>query len=162
SNLTQLTLYPGGSGANRVAQFYYDWRDRLVASKNGVEATGNDGTHRPIIYNSYDNLNEGTKSQQYDGDGVTITSTNGVPNRPSASLLRVQVATNYDDQGRAYQTLVSDVNQSTGAVSSTSLTTNTYYNHRGEVIETSDPGGLVSKSLYDGAGRVIEEYSTDG
>jgi RHS repeat-associated protein len=162
SDLTQITKYPGGSAANRVTNQYFDWRDRLVATKDGVQASENDGTHRPIIYNTYDNLDEVTEVQRFDGDGVTITSTNGVPNAPSASLLRAQTATNFDEQQRVYQTVVYDVNQSTGSVSSTGLTTNTYYNHRGQVIEVSEPGGLVTKDQYDGAGRAIEEYQTDG
>src|SRR5207244_6015153 len=57
---------------------------------------------------------------------------------------------------------VYDVNQSTGALSSSALTTNTWYNHRGQVIKVSNPGGLVNKSQFDGAGRQIESYSTDG
>src|SRR5262249_55149410 len=36
SNLTQTTAIPGGSAANRVNQFYYDWRDRQVESKMGA------------------------------------------------------------------------------------------------------------------------------
>jgi YD repeat-containing protein len=54
------------------------------------------------------------------------------------------------------------VNQSSGAVSSTGLTTNDYFNHRGELIEDSEPGGLVMKYQFDGAGRQIESYTTDG
>jgi RHS repeat-associated protein len=162
SDLTQETDYPGGSQANRVTNFYFDWRDRLVASKQGVQASENDGTHRPILYYTFDNLDEVTEVQRFDGDGVTITSTNGVPNAPSASLLRAETLTKFDDEGRAYQSIVYDVNQSTGSVSSTGLTTNTFYNHRGQVIETSLPGGLVHKYQFDGAGRETESYSTDG
>src|SRR5207245_2218879 len=126
------------------------------------QGTEDTTTHRPIWYTVFDNLGEATTVQHYDGDGVTITSTNGVPNAPASSLLREQTVGAYDEQGRAYQTTVYDVNQSTGAVSSTGLTTNTYYDHRGDVIETSNPGGDVDKSQYDGAGRVIEQYVTDG
>src|SRR5262249_1686655 len=110
----------------------------------------------------YDNLGEATTQQQYDGDGVTITSTSGVPNAPSSSLLRAQTVTSYDDRGRVYQTQVYSVNQSTGAVSSNALTTNTWYNHRGPVIKTSEPGGVVTKTKFDGAGRVVTTYTTDG
>src|SRR5262249_6006966 len=119
-------------------------------------------THRPIIYDTLDNLGEVTLEQHFDGDGVTITSTNGVPNAPSSSLRRAQTAVSYDEQGRVYQTVFYDVNQSTGAVSSTGLTTNTYYNHRALVIEVSRPGGQVEKSQFDGAGRLTNEYTTDG
>ncbi len=152
----------GHSQANRVTDFWYDWRDRDMASKSGVQASENDGTHRPITFNTYDNLNEITEVQKYNGDGVTITVSGGVPQAPSASLLRAQSVTAYDDQGRVYQTAVYDVNQSTGAVSSTALTTNVYRNHRGQVMDTSNPGGEVDKSQYDGAGRVVESYISDG
>jgi RHS repeat-associated protein len=77
-------------------------------------------------------------------------------------LLRAQTNTSYDDQGRVYLTQNYSVNPSTGAVSSTALSTNTWYNHRGLVIETSQPGGLKTKNAYDGAGRTTVQYTTDG
>src|SRR5207237_10587043 len=88
--------------------------------------------NRPIVYTTYDNLGEATQVQQYDGDGVTITVSNGVPQPPPANLhlLRAQTLTNYDDQGRVYQTLVYSVDPTDGTVSSTALTTNDYYDHR--------------------------------
>jgi YD repeat-containing protein len=162
SNLTQVTAIPGGSAANRVTQFFYDWRDRLVASKSGVQGTEDSTTHRPIFYLVLDNLGEVTTAQQYDGDGVTITTSGGVPQAPSSSLLRAQASYAYDDQGRVYQTQVYSVNPSSGAVSSTALTTNAWYNHRGELIKQANPGGLVTKTQYDGAGRPVTLYATDG
>jgi RHS repeat-associated protein len=54
------------------------------------------------------------------------------------------------------------VNPSTGAVSSTALSTNTWFNHRGLVTETSQPGGLKTKNAYDGVGRATVTYTTDG
>jgi RHS repeat-associated protein len=161
-NLTQQTVYPGGSAPNRVSQFFFDWRDRQVASKAGVQPSEDTTTHRPIIYTTYDNLNEPTLVQHFDGDGATITTTNGVPVAPSSSLLRAEVGASYDNQGRVYQTQVYSVNQSTGAVSTYALTTNTYFNHRGLVMATSAPGGLWTKNQYDGAGRVTVVYQTDG
>jgi RHS repeat-associated protein len=163
SNLTQETDYPNLNGAaNAVTQNWYDWRDRLVATKSGVQASENDGTNRPIFYFTYDNLDEVTETQQYAGDGVTISTVNGVPQAPSSSLLRAQEVDSYDDQGRLYKTQVYDVNPSTGAVSASALTTNFYYDHRGNPMAESDPGGLWSKSTYDGAGRDVMDYTTDG
>jgi RHS repeat-associated protein len=161
-NLTQSTQFPGGTAAPRVTQNYYDWRDRLVAEKSGVQASENDGTHRPITYTTYDNLNEAVLVQQYDGDGVAISTANGVPQAPAASLLRAQTAYAYDDQGRVYQQQVYSVDPTTGAVPSTALTTNDYYDHRGNVMAQSDPGGLWTKNAYDGAGRLVTEYTTNG
>src|SRR5436190_1424673 len=95
-------------------------------------------------------------------DTVTISSSNGVPQAPAANLLRAEMAFAYDDQGRVYQQQVYDVNPSTGAVSSSALTTNDWYDHRGDLIKTSQPGGLVTKDQYDGAGRRVKEYTSDG
>ncbi len=161
-NLTQETQYPGGTAAPRMTQNWDDWRDRLVATKQGVQTTEDTTTHRPITYTTLDNLGEATTQQQYDGDAVTLTVSGGVPQAPSASLLRAQSAAAYDEQGRVYQTQVFDVNQSTGAVSSTALTGNTYFNHRGLQVAASAPGGLWTKEQYDGAGRATVQYTTDG
>src|SRR5262249_40548776 len=101
-DITRIIQPAGGSAPTRVTQIYYDWRDRPVAGKAGVQASENDNTHRPLVYVDYDNLDEVTALSQYDGDGVTVTTTNGVPDRPSESLLRAYRATYYDDQGRVY------------------------------------------------------------
>jgi hypothetical protein len=169
SLLTQSVQYPGGTTAVRVTNNYFDWRDRLVATKSGVQASEDTTTHRPILYYTFDNLSETTAVDRYDGDTVTITSTNGVPNAPSASLLRAHTVTSYDDQGRVYLSQTYSVDPSTGTVSTNSLATNTWYNHRGLVIETSPPGlgeppGVSPrvKTAYDGAGRTTVTYTTDG
>jgi hypothetical protein len=82
-DLTQETLIPGGGAANRVSQYYYDWRDRLVAAKDGVQGSEATDVHRPISYTTYDNLDEVTQVQTYDGDGVTVASSGGVPTEPT-------------------------------------------------------------------------------
>src|SRR5262249_1148356 len=69
SNLTKITEKPT-TGDDRVSRYYYDWRDRLVTSKNGVQSTETDGVHRPVFYFDYDNLDEITSAEQYDGDGM--------------------------------------------------------------------------------------------
>jgi hypothetical protein len=84
------------------------------------------------------------------------------PQSPSASLSRAQANIKYDDQGRVYQTQVYDVNPTTGTVSTNALTTNLYYDHRGDLVAQSAPGGLWSKAQFDGAGRLTYSYATDG
>ena len=113
----------------------------------------NDGTNRPITYTIYDNLGETVEQDQYDGDGVAITSTAGVPNAPSASLLVSKILTSYDDQGREYQSRQYSVDPATGAVSADALTSEIFYDHRGDEIATSDPSGLWTKTVFDGAER---------
>ncbi len=160
-NLTKVTQIPGGSAANRVTENYFDWRDRRVASKSGVQASEATDVNRPITYLDYDNLGQVIKTRQYDGDGVTITFTSGVPNAPSSSLLRAQSESAFDEQGRVYQAKVYSVNPSSGSVSH-ALTTNNYFDHRGQLFATSAPGGLWTKQKFDGAGRPTITYTTDG
>src|SRR5262249_16749102 len=52
-NLTKETDYPGLGAASEVTNFWYDWRDRLVALKAGVQTSESDGTHRPIVVTTY-------------------------------------------------------------------------------------------------------------
>src|SRR5205823_4844753 len=47
-NLTQVTLMPSGGAADRVTQYGYDWRDRLVAAKRGAEGTESTTLNRPL------------------------------------------------------------------------------------------------------------------
>jgi YD repeat-containing protein len=140
-DLTQMTEFPGGAAPPRVTQYYYDWRDRQVASKQGVQATEADGTHRPIFYSQYDNLDEVVSSEQYDGDGVTPTVTNGVPDRPPANLLRAKTTTEHDNQNRAFRTHTWSVDQTNGTVSATSLTADTWYNQRAWRSRRPSPAG---------------------
>jgi RHS repeat-associated protein len=145
-----------------VTQNYYDWRDRLVASKQSVQASEADGTHRPIRYLQYDNRSEVVSQERYDGDGVAVTTTAGVPDRPAANLLRAKTTSQYDDRGRLFRTDTYSVDPATGAVSAASLTSGTWFDRRGEAIKTVAPGGLVTKDRYDGAGRLVTVYQTDG
>jgi RHS repeat-associated protein len=161
-NLTQETDYPGLGAATRVTDYWYDWRDRQVAEKDGVESSEDDGVNRPITVTTYDNLDEVTETQQYEGDGVTPQVVNGVLQALKPSLLRAQEIDSYDNQGQLYRTQVYDVNPNSGAVSTHALTTNFYYDHRGNLIAESDPGGLWTKSQYDGAGRDVMDSTTDG
>src|SRR5690606_34407657 len=99
-NLTTVTLHPGGTKADRVTQMHYDWRNRLVATKAGV---GDAGTGEPITFLIYDDLDRVTRRDIYEGTGVTITSSDGVPQAPLANLLRARTAMEYDHLGRMYR-----------------------------------------------------------
>ena len=157
-NLTSETEYPDSNPADaRVTDYVYDGRDRLVATKSGVQASEDSTTGRPIVFNTLDNLGEVTAVSEYDGDGIALSTT-----PPAASLLRAYTVTAYDDQGRPYQVQQFSVDPTTGAVSSAALTTSYWYDHRGDQIAEADPGGQVTKDQYDGAGRLVAESITDG
>ena len=84
-NLTQEIDYPNDGSANRETDSYYDWRDRLVLTQTGVGTSGNNA---PIIYTTYDNLDEPIETQVYDGDSVSISFSGGVPQAPDAMRQR--------------------------------------------------------------------------
>jgi RHS repeat-associated protein len=161
-NLTQVTLKPGLGQADRVTQTWYDWRNRPVATKAGVEATEDAAVNRPIVVTAYDNLGEPTRTRQYDGDGLIPTVTNGELAALPAGALRAQTDVAYDEQGRAFRTTASAVDPATGALTGRTLTTDVWFDHRGEVVKIAAPGGAVSKTVYDGAGRLVKAYTTDG
>ena len=164
SNLTTMTSYPGLGAPARVTETFHDWRNRAVAVKAGVETTEATDVNRPIAYTEYDNLGRVVASEMYDGDGVTIADANsdGVPDRPTSSLLRAKSTAEYDELSRAFRTHVFSVSPTTGAVSADSLTSESWFDARGLTAKSSAPGGLVQKMTYDGAGRLTASYVSDG
>jgi RHS repeat-associated protein len=161
-NLTKMTAHPGGSAADRVTKSWFDWRNRTVAVKAGVETSESSDVNRPLAYTNYDNLGEVIETRTYDADGVTPSIVDGVPQPLSSSLLRADSTTSYDDLGRVYRTDIYSVDPSTGAVSTNSLYTDKWYDSRGNVIKLASPSGIVDKEVYDGAGFNTVSYVTDG
>jgi RHS repeat-associated protein len=160
SNLTQSVALPG-IGANRVSAFAYDWRDRLVASKSGVEATEAESTNRPVVYQSYDNLGQVISRAQYDGDGVAITAdadNDGVPDAPDPAKRRRFSRSFYDNQGRMFRGQEYLVDQSSGAVYDVKLQSDSWFDQRGNTIQTTQPNGAAMQRRTDGAGRQSASY----
>ena len=165
SNLTeQIDHTQTSSQPDRATLYQYDWQDRLVAEKDGAllnsdgtnNTTGevNTNVHRPIFVYTLDNLGEVTEMDQYDGDGVSLSTS------PSSTLLRGKVLDQYDSQGRLYQRLRYSVDAS-GNVGGF-LASNYYRDDNGNVIADYEPGQPARKTQYDAAGRDIADYTTDG
>jgi RHS repeat-associated protein len=170
SNLTQATQHPSSTASNdRTTLNLYDWRDRLIAAKQGaLMSSGSpnpsgetDSQHRLITFNSLDNLGETVGTYTYAGDGISLYDFADWSTSTDSSSLQAESANSYDDQGRVYQSNTYSVDPSTGTVGS-SLTTNTFYDHRGDTIEVSNPGGQVNKAQFDGAGRDVKNSTSDG
>ena len=159
-NLTRSVALPG-IGANRVSEFAYDWRDRQVASKSGVEATEDAATNRIVSYQSYDNLDQVISRSQYDGDGVSITAdadNDGVPDAPDASKRRRFSRSFTDNQGRLFRSQEYLVDQSSGAVYDVKLQTESWFDKRGNTIQSTRPNGPAMQMRTDGAGRQSNSY----
>lgn len=159
-NVTRVSQDPG-TAAVRNTDHYYDWRNRRVATKQGVEGSETTTLNRQISFVVYDNLNRVVESRTYDGDGETIGFSDGVPVAPSDSLRRSKSTTEYDDRGRVFRTRVYSIDPSSGS-EGRDLTTDYWYDGRGLTIKTAAPGAPVWKMSYDGAGRLIAQYATDG
>lgn len=163
SNLTKSTALPGGTAAARVTEYAYDWRDRLVATKAGVQ-TGEstaDAVQRQVTWCKLDNLGRQVECYVYDGDGLGITAdvnTDGVPDQP-ASGLHAKRTTAYDEQGRVYRT---DTYSVVSGTAGNSVRSYMWYDQRGNVLKSAAAGGPVAKYQYDGAGRAIKSFVTDG
>ena len=165
-NLTRTIAFtaPGALGTARISDMAYDWRDRLVSSKTGVSAgglsaeTNTPAVNRPLTFNEYDNLDHVITTSVYDGDGVALVDANGTPVKPAAGLVS-SGASLFDDRGQVYRTLQYNV---VAGARSGSLATDYWHDNRGDVIKTRQPGGLVNKSQYDGAGRITVQAATDG
>ena len=130
-NLTKSTLFPGGSDAPRITENAYDWRNRLVATKTGGTGsltTEDPSVNRPLTFTDYDNLGRVTGRSVYDGDGIWVIDANadGVPDKPAAALLRSSQVSFYDAQDRVFRTQELFVNQTTGALGASRLTTNLF------------------------------------
>jgi hypothetical protein len=161
-NLTETTAYPGRGAAPRVTDTFFDWRDRPVAEEDGVQANPDPSVHPPVFYNVLDNLDEVTQQLQYDGTDTTITmGSDGVPEKPSSQIL-LEADTSFDEQGRVYRSALVHKGTTIFFQWDFELTTNYWRDHGGEVIKTAEPGGLVTKEAYDGAGRETVRYLTDG
>jgi hypothetical protein len=163
-NLTEITVFPGGGAAPRVTQIAYDWRNRLVATKTGGNAdpsTEDPSVNRPLSFTDYDNLGRVTGRSVFDGDGIQVIDANadGVPDKPAAALLRSSQVSLYDAQDRVYRTQELFVDQATGAVGTPRLTTNLFYDRRGNVAAVYAPNSPVMQSRYDGVGRMTASFT---
>ncbi len=171
-NLTQVIDHPGATPlVDRKTEHFYDWRNRRVASKAGVDGGTGTDVQRPLTYLDYDNLGRVTARELYDADGITTplpdtTPADGVPDRPAVANRRARTTAEYDNQDRVFRTRTYLVSQSDGVITADDdnnrLRTNTWYNKRGLPVKTAEPGGLVQKTQYDGAGRVTKAFATDG
>jgi hypothetical protein len=121
-NLTKVIESPGGSAADRVTHHFYDWRNRRVATRQGVDGGSGEATQRPFFYTEFNNWNLPIAQEQYDGDSITAApladeDDDGVPDWPDDNLLRAKTVTSYDNRGRVFRTEVFSVSQDDGEIS---------------------------------------------
>ena len=145
-NLTETDTYVA-AGQYLATDYGYNWQDEQTSELDpGGIAT----------YSVLDNLGEVTSTQTY--ANATLNSNGTV-----SGDLRAETDSSYDELGEVYQTTVDGVNQTTGELDTgtgSTQVTNTWYDGNGNVIMTEDPTGLFTHTLYDGAGRDIEDWTS--
>ena len=67
----------------------------------------------------------------------------------------------FDNVGQIYETEVDSVDPNAGVVG-TALTSSSYRDLDGNIIERTQPNGPVTKSVYNGLDEVTIQYITDG
>ncbi len=139
-NLTKQTLKVDDVAANnRVAEFSYDFRNRLDETKSG------DGTTDFFVKNTYDNTDRITEVTRYHTSVVDA-------NRTGLSK------TFWDDQNRIYKSETYAVAIPAGTVGN-ALRDEAWYDPDGNAIKQINAGSeAVTKLVYDGLARQTHEY----
>ncbi len=135
-------------------------RNRPVVTKAGATddpATEAGDLDRPLSYVTYDDLGRVTSRQIYDGDGVVVADADadGTPDKPAAGLLRASESSSYDVRNRAFRTETAFVDQGTGAIGPRQLSTDSFFDRRGNLVLEAAPGQPMMQYVTDGAGRTV-------
>jgi RHS repeat-associated protein len=119
--------------------YKYDFRRRLTDSRSSQNIA---------VKRTYDNMNRVTMEETYASSDFTYT----------AAELRGKREMKFDEKGQVYQTIVHNVDPSTGAIGNR-LTSNQWSSARGQSVKQSGPNTTFRKTQYDGAGRVKATFS---
>jgi len=133
--LTKSTQHVNGVDT-RETTYGYDWRNRQVSTDGEIDQ------YSVVVY---DNLGRTTQT-----DTKNTNDTGHLASRSS---------TKYDDRGRVYETIIYEVDPTSGTVGD-SLVSQTWYDAGGNVLKSQDPRGVFSKSVFDGLGRRILSYTS--
>ena len=180
STLTAVVAFPSDtSDASTfdVTEYVYNWRDELVAAKQGaaVEFTegsgmaldgvsepivyyaasetddGTTGANRPITYYELDNRGQVAYQFVYSGNTIDPSSIGdgGAPSGSYSGDLVSEVNYLRDNLERVYET---DTYDDTGTYASDTAAS---FDPRGLVTESVDPSGNLTDYAYDGAQRTL-------
>jgi RHS repeat-associated protein len=141
-NVTQSKTYYDDNNAYDTV-FNHDYRNRLERSR---------GPDNVATVRTLDNFGRDKETKTY----ANATLSSGVITVTNANL-RAKSETAFDQKGQVYQTIVHEVDADDGDVHD-ALTTNYWYDLRGQLIKTKDPNGLFTKTAYDGVGRTVASY----
>jgi RHS repeat-associated protein len=132
----------GADTSSYATDYQYDFRNRLIQSR------GPDGVAQKL---TLDNLGRATAVETYaDSDSDFVID---------SLELRGKDETFFDEKGQIYKTVHHEVSPSTGTIGD-HLTTNFWFDGRGNLIKSKNPNALFSKAKFDGAGRQVASYTS--
>jgi len=169
---------PTGIGAPFYPTYYvYNSQDRQIITVNPPNDDNNDVTYT-LTY--YDNLGETVETQQYlfnpslltqtlliddinNAQGESALAPFNVPvNTSTGDTLLSESTTAYDSLGQVYESCQCEVapegSPSAGTLEDY-LPTDSWYDADGNVLATRTGAGPITKSVYNGAGEVIDSYT---
>jgi RHS repeat-associated protein len=173
-NVTETIFYPDGNttGTQRVTVNSYDFEDRQIASERGLtlNSSGSPTTSSTDAYPQIavwllDNLGLSIAALTFNGGAISLAA--AIADAPSAAAgatlsgLIGYETSEFDSENRDDEDQKFSVNPASGAISSTSINGNTWYDNRGNVIQQQVTGRAATKTVYDGADRPIIVYTAD-
>jgi len=147
SNLTESRDVFGAGGSDFYATKYtYDFRNRM---------TGMRRPDKTAAAYTLDNLGQQTIVEGYADADTDFVIDSGE--------LRGKTASSFDERGQLFESTVYEIDPSTGASPGTvrdALTTDYWYDARGNLAKSRSANGLQNKSVFDGVGRLAKTYIT--
>lgn len=142
-NLTESRQVFGNGGSDYYQTTYaYDFRGRMTDVR---------GADKVAAKYTFDNLGQQTAAETYADADTDFTIDSGER--------RGKTETAYDNRSQVFQSKVYAVDSATGTSPGTvrvALTTNYWYDARGNLIKTMEANTRLTKNVYDGAGRLYQ------
>jgi len=138
--------------SNRTTSMYYDVRGRVKGVDNPIA---------PHTATAYDNLNRPLARAEFSAEFTSASAAPSSLTSSSPTSGRLSFSeTFYDERGQVYKSVLHHINQpnqSSPGTSSASITTNKWYDARGQQIASI--GSQLSKITYDRLGRSTVQYT---
>ncbi|MFD9976418.1 LamG-like jellyroll fold domain-containing protein [Streptomyces sp. NPDC059017] len=150
---------------NRVTTYGYDRDDRITRLDQSVDASGSsltatteyDAAGNPTTSTLTDGAGARVTTRTYDDRGLITSEVSPRGNAPGADAAAFTTSLRYDELGRLVEETAAPVKaEENGAAAITVRPTNLVgYNTFGEVTESRDPRGSVTRSDVDRLGRQV-------
>ena len=138
--------------------YHYDYRGRLRGTVRAAYEGGQSTEKAPWTVYDVNFLGQRTAVGQFSAAPTWGTVLGDVDYAETTATNRLALSTTaYDEKGQVYQSANHDIDPADGSDDG-SLTTDYWYDARGNRIKEDGPTDLLRKMVYDGAGRLVTTY----